>query len=188
MVLLAYCKGYFPMADPQTGAIEWYSPDPRAIIPLDTFHVPRSVRRTLRRGVYDLRVDTAFDAVIRACAARHETWISTEIVRTYGILHARGFAHSVEAWHKGELAGALYGVAIRGAFFGESMFSRKTDASKVSLVRLVDLMRASGFALLDTQFMNEHLKQFGAFEVTRDRYLAMLASALRQDVRLPTTP
>jgi len=188
IVVMAYCKGYFPMADPDTGVIEWYSPDPRAIIPLDGFHVPRSVKRTLRRGVYDLRVDTAFDAVIRACAARHETWISDEIVRVYGVLHARGFAHSVEAWYKGELAGGLYGVAIRGAFFGESMFSRKPDASKVSLVRLVDLMRTAGFVLLDTQFINEHLKQFGAHEITRDRYLALLASALRQEARLSAAP
>lgn len=188
MVLMAYCRGFFPMADPQTGTIEWYSPDPRAIIPLEGFNVPRSVKRTLRRGLYDLRVDTAFDAVIRACAARHETWISGEIVRVYGILHARGFAHSVEAWQRGELAGGLYGVAIRGAFFGESMFSRKPDASKVALVRLVDLMRRAGFVLLDTQFLNEHLKQFGACEITRDQYLALLASALRQEARVLTAP
>ena len=187
-VLGAYCVGDLPMADPQTGAIEWYSPDPRAIIPLETFNVPRSVRRTLRRGLYELRVDTAFDAVIRACAARQETWISGEIVDLYRMLHAGGFAHSVEAWQGGDLAGGLYGVAIRGAFFGESMFSRKPDASKVSLVRLVDLLRASGFVLLDTQFLNEHLKQFGACEISRERYLELLASALQKEARPMTRP
>ncbi|MCK5573805.1 MAG: leucyl/phenylalanyl-tRNA--protein transferase [Bacteroidetes bacterium] len=187
LVIMAYCRGYFPMADPQTGSISWYSPDSRAIIPLEGFNVPRSVRRTLRRGMYDLRVDTAFDAVIRSCAARHETWISGEIIRVYGILHGRGFAHSVEAWHKGELAGGLYGVAIRGAFFGESMFSHRPDASKAALVRLVDLIRRAGFVLLDTQFITDHLKQFGACEIPREQYLELLASALKVEARLPTT-
>jgi leucyl/phenylalanyl-tRNA--protein transferase len=137
--------------------------------------------------MYELRVDTAFDAVIRSCAARHETWISGEIIRVYGILHGRGFAHSVEAWHKGKLAGGLYGVAIRGAFFGESMFSHKPDASKAALVRLVDLIRRAGFVLLDTQFINDHLKQFGACEVPRARYLELLASALKVETRMPKT-
>lgn len=183
LLVRAYCMGMFPMADARRGRIRWYAPDPRAIIPLETFHVPRSLQRTVRRGTFEVRVNTAFGAVIHACAARRETWISTGIERAYGELHALGLAHSVESWQNGELAGALYGVALGGAFFGESMFTRVRDASKVALAALVERLRARGFVLLDTQFLTEHLARFGAVEIPRDDYLLRLAAALRLERR-----
>ncbi|MER3419401.1 MAG: leucyl/phenylalanyl-tRNA--protein transferase [Chloroflexota bacterium] len=183
LLVRAYCVGFFPMADSRRGHIRWYSPDPRAVIPLDTFHVPRSLRRTMRRGRFDVRVNRAFGAVIRACADRPETWISDEIVRAYEDLHALGLAHSVETWQEERLVGGLYGVALGGAFFGESMFSRVTDASKVALVALVERLRARGFTLLDTQFLTPHLARFGAVEIARAEYLRRLAAALEQECR-----
>jgi leucyl/phenylalanyl-tRNA--protein transferase len=179
----AYCLGMFPMAESHAGPIRWYAPDPRAVIPLDAFHVPRSLARTLRRGTYTVRVNTAFGAVIRACADRPETWISDEIVRAYEALHALGLAHSVEAWRGGELAGGLYGVALGGAYFGESMFSRGRDASKVALAALVERLRARGYLLLDTQFLTPHLARFGAVAIPRAEYLHRLAAALERDCR-----
>lgn len=166
------------MADPGNGAISWYSPDPRAIIPLDRFRVPRSVRRMIRSGEFEIRVDSAFPEVISACAEREETWISGEIIRVYTDLFHRGMAHSVEAWTDQRLAGGLYGVAIGGAFFGESMFSRVSGASKGALVALVGILRARRFLLLDTQFITPHLKQFGVEEVPRVEYLDRLAEAV----------
>lgn len=170
------------MASSRRGAIEWYSPDPRAIIPLEKFHVPRSLRQTLRKKVFDIRINESFEQVMRLCAAREETWISEEIIRVYTELHYQGHAHSVEAWHNNELVGGLYGVALRGAFFGESMFSHVTDASKVSLVHLVDRLRERGFTLLDTQFTTEHLQRFGTVEIPRSRYLELLLLAMKRDV------
>lgn len=170
------------MADEVDGEIGWYSPDPRAIFPLDAFHVPRSLAKTLKRGVFDVRIDTAFEAVMRGCAAREETWISDEIVQAYVALHRAGLAHSVEAWHEGELAGGLYGVALGGAFMGESMFTRVTDASKVCLVALVERLQARGFVLLDSQMPTEHLARFGQIVIPRAEYLRRLAKALRLDV------
>lgn len=181
-LLLAYCNGYFPMASGRNGAIEWYSPDPRAIIPLDRFRVSRSLRQTIRKGKFEVRIDTAYEEVMRACAEREETWISEEIIRAYVELHHKGYAHSVETWLGGMLVGGLYGVAVRGAFFGESMFSRMTDASKVALAFLVNRLRERGFLLLDAQFMTEHLRKFGAAEVPRAEYLQLLAKALDLDV------
>jgi len=166
------------MASHRRGPIEWYSPDPRAIIPLDGLHVSRSLRRTLKRNVFTVRINTAFESVIRACAGRAETWISEEIIAAYTELHHRGFAHSVESWHDEQLVGGLYGVAIGGAFFGESMFSRMTDASKVALVHLVERLKRRGFTLLDTQFMTEHLRALGAIELPRRSYLRLLSKAL----------
>ncbi len=183
LLIRAYCAGVFPMADSRRGRLRWYAPDPRAIIPLDGFHVPRSLARTIRRGVFEVRVNTAFGDVIRACAARDETWISDEIIGAYEALHALGLAHSVESWQGHELAGGLYGVALGGAFFGESMFSRAADASKVALTALVDRLRARGFVLLDTQFLTPHLARFGAVEIPREEYLARLAAALPLDCR-----
>ncbi len=180
-LLVAYCNGYFPMAASKTGQIEWFSPDPRAIIPLDTFTISRSLRHTLRQNIFDLRIDTAFEDVMRACAGREETWISEEIINTYMTLHKRGWAHSVETWHEGRLMGGLYGVALGGAFFGESMFSRMNDASKVALVHLVQRMNHNGFTLLDIQFMTDHLRMFGAEEIPRASYLRRLAHALQID-------
>ena len=164
------------------GEIRWYSPDPRGIIPLETFHVPRRLARALRSGRFEIRVDTAFKDVIVACSNRAETdgnWIDQEIIDSYCGLHALGHAHSIEAWRGGALAGGLYGVSLGGAFFGESMFHHVADASKAALVALVDRLRARGFVLLDTQWVTDHLVQFGAIEIPRRRYLRLLDAALR---------
>jgi leucyl/phenylalanyl-tRNA--protein transferase len=183
LVLEAYRCGVFPMADPY-GRIRWYSPDPRCIFPLDGFHTPRTVRQAIRRGVFEVRVDTAFDRVIAACSDRPEgTWISRRIIETYCALHEQGDAHSVEAWQGGELAGGLYGVTLGGAFFGESMFTRVANASKVALVALVERLRARGFVLLDTQWSTPHLARFGAIEIPRQEYLRRLEAALALPVR-----
>jgi leucyl/phenylalanyl-tRNA--protein transferase len=164
------------------GEIGWFSPDPRAIIPLDErFHVPHGLRRTLKKGRFELRVNTAFTEVMRGCARRPETWINDEIVASYTELHRMGHAHSVEAWLEGRLAGGLYGVALGGAFFGESMFHEVTDASKVALHGLVERLRQRGFTLLDTQWTTEHLVTFGAYEISRGKYLAWLRAALAQN-------
>jgi leucyl/phenylalanyl-tRNA--protein transferase len=179
-LLTAYCHGYFPMADPKTGDINWYSPDPRTIFDLENFHIPRSLRTIVKRQLYDIKIDQQFEAVIRGCAERRETWISEAIIQSYLTLHSQGFAHSVETWKNGTLVGGLYGVAIRGAFFGESMFSKMKDASKVALVELVNRLRKQGFHLLDTQYSTPHLQLFGAIEIPRDEYLVRLKNALEQ--------
>ena len=181
-LLSAYASGWFPMAV-APGDIRWYSPDPRGIIPLDTFHVSRRLARSLRQHRFEIRVDTSFRAVIQACAEREDAdgdWIDEEIIESYCALHERGFAHSVETWQDGVLVGGLYGVAIQGAFFGESMFHTVTDASKAALVALVDRLRARGYRLLDTQWVTDHLAQFGAIEIPRRRYLRMLDEALKR--------
>jgi leucyl/phenylalanyl-tRNA--protein transferase len=177
-LLKAYCNGFFPMADPETGEIGWYSPDPRAIFELDKFKLPRSLKLTLKKGLFEVRIDTDFEGVMQGCANRNETWISKEIVQSYVILHNLGFAHSVETWKDNQLAGGLYGVAIGGAFFGESMFSLARDASKVALACLVRRMIERGFELLDTQYITPHLSRFGAMEIPRDQYLKILERAI----------
>jgi leucyl/phenylalanyl-tRNA--protein transferase len=189
ILLQAYAAGIFPMAesadDPE---LFWVDPTRRGILPLDAFHVPRRLKRVLRRGLFTVRVDTAFEAVIRGCAAsdtRPSTWINEEIVRLYAALFARGAAHSVECWHDGELVGGLYGVSLGAAFFGESMFSRVSEASKVALVHLVARLRIGGYRLLDTQFLTPHLAQFGGIEITRARYRRLLAEALRYRAVFP---
>jgi leucyl/phenylalanyl-tRNA--protein transferase len=182
-LLNAYASGWFPMAV-SPGEIRWYSPDPRGIIPLDTFHVPSRLARSLRARPFEIRIDTNFPAVIRACAERPDpdgNWIDGEIIDSYSALFEQGFAHSVEAWRGDQLVGGLYGVAMRGAFFGESMFHRATDASKAALVALVEHLRERGYALLDTQWVTEHLLQFGAIEIPRRRYLRLLDQALTID-------
>lgn len=183
LLLSAYCQGIFPMAEPN-GTLYWYDPDPRTIMPLDSFHVPRRLARTVRNGPYQVRFNSDFLATIKACAApargREETWISDEIIEVYYELHKLGFAHSVETWLDGEMVGGLYGVAIHGLFAGESMFSRARDASKVALVHLVEHLRANGFVLLDTQFSTEHLSQFGIREVRRGTYKRLLLDALNK--------
>jgi leucyl/phenylalanyl-tRNA---protein transferase len=182
-LLSAYTSGWFPMAV-GPGDIRWYSPDPRGIIPLDAFHASRRLARSARQNRFEVRVDTAFRAVMDGCAQRVDedgNWIDEEIIESYCALHARGFAHSVETWQDGTLVGGLYGVAIQGAFFGESMFHRVTDASKIALIALVERLRARGYALLDTQWVTEHLAQFGAVEIPRRRYLRLLEEALRVD-------
>ncbi len=181
VLLSGYMQGIFPMAH-DDGRVYWYAPDPRAILPLDGLHVSQSLRRVIHRGLFEVRFNTAFEAVIAACAApapdREQTWISAEIQSAYVELHRLGFAHSVEAWAGGELVGGLYGVSIRGFFAGESMFSRGRDASKVALYYLVQRLRARGFRLLDVQFVTPHLLRLGAVEVPRQRYLAQLRQAL----------
>ena len=160
------------------GEVGWFSPDPRAIIPLDGFHVPHGLRRTLRKQLFEIRINTAFEQVIRACAERDETWISDEILESFVNLHRAGHAHSVEAWQGSVLAGGLYGVAIGGAFFGESMFHRVTDASKVALHALVERLRRNGFLLLDTQWNTPHLASFGVIEIPRPTYRRLLAASV----------
>ena len=187
LLLAAYASGWFPMAD-EEGVISWYSPDPRGIMPLETFHVPSRLERVVRKGRVQVEIDTAFEEVVRSCAmAEREpdetgTWISEEIIESYCALHAQGFAHSVEVRQDGALVGGLYGVALGGAFFGESMFHRVTDASKVALVALVDRLRSRGFILLDTQWVTAHLQQFGAREIPRPEYLRLLEESLKRDV------
>jgi leucyl/phenylalanyl-tRNA--protein transferase len=185
LLLSAYANGWFPMAV-GGGEIRWFSPDPRAVFPLDRFHVPRRLARVIRRGTFTIHINRSFEDVIRACAfADREddggTWIDHEIYESYCALHRAGFAHSVEAWHEGQLAGGLYGVALGGAFFGESMFHHVTDASKVALVALVERLTSRGFTLLDTQWTTGHLEQFGVLEIPRRRYLALLADAIGRD-------
>lgn len=177
LLLQGYSLGVFPMAL-EDDSIGWFSPDPRAIIPLDKFHVPHALRRLARKGIFEVKIDKAFREVIRGCARRTETWINREIIESYERLHDLGYAHSVEAWRKGKLAGGLYGVAIGGAFFGESMFHRERDASKIALVALVEHLHAKKFALLDTQWLTPHLKQFGATEISRAHYLKLLKRAI----------
>jgi leucyl/phenylalanyl-tRNA--protein transferase len=187
LLVSAYATGWFPMAV-DDGEIRWYSPDPRGIIPLDTFHVPRRLARVLRSGAFRIEIDCDFAAVIRACAEaerNHDepgTWISDEIIESYCALHDAGLAHSVEAWQGTTLAGGLYGVAMGGAFFGESMFHRVSDGSKIALAGLVAHMRQRGFRLLDIQWVTDHLEQFGAIEVPRRSYLRLLEDALAVSV------
>jgi leucyl/phenylalanyl-tRNA--protein transferase len=183
LLLKAYASGVFPMAESATDLeVFWVRPETRGIIPLDAFHVPKSLRKVIRQHRFDIRIDTDFAGVIEGCAEirgeRHTTWINAPIREAYMQLHERGHCHSVEAWEDGRLAGGLYGVTLGRVFFGESMFSRETDASKVCLVHLVERLRQRGFELLDTQFTTEHLKRFGAIDVQRARYEKMLEGAL----------
>ena len=177
LLLNAYCNGQFPMAM-EEGEIGWFSPNPRTILPLDQFHVPHGLKRVLKRKTFEIRINHCFKTVMLACAARDETWINSEIVESYCELNRLGWAHSVEAWQNGVLAGGLYGVAIRGAFFGESMFHILTDASKVALHALVERLRKQGFKLLYVQWQTSHLQQFGTLEISRARYLKLLHSSL----------
>jgi leucyl/phenylalanyl-tRNA--protein transferase len=184
-LLSAYAQGVFPMAD-RDGVVRFYTADPRGVIPLDppdAFHVPGTLRQTVRQGKFDVRVDHAFEATMRGCMTGHDggTWISDDLVRAYVRLHKLGFAHSVEAWQDGELAGGLYGVSLGGAFFGESMFHRRTDASKVALVHLVDRLRARGYELLDTQATTPHLRRFGCVDIPARDYLRRLEQALEKE-------
>ncbi len=193
LLLRAYAAGIFPMAesrdDPQ---VFWVDPKQRGVLPLDTFHVSKSLRKVLRRGEFIVRANSAFERVLDECAApgpgRKDTWINTPIRTAVIELHHLGFAHSIETWKDGELAGGLYGVALRGAFFGESMFSRRTDASKVALVHLVARLRLGGFRLLDTQFVTDHLKTFGCEEIPARDYQKRLEAALDYQARFPLNP
>ncbi len=181
LLLSAYSQGIFPMA--HEDGIYWYDPDPRAILPLAGLHVSRSLTRTLKQNKFEIRVNSAFTAVMRACAApdlgREDTWISEEIITAYTNLHNLRFAHSVEAWFEGKLVGGLYGVALRGLFAGESMFSQESDASKVALVYLVNRLRERNFQLLDVQFTTDHLCRLGAIEISQASYKRRLAQAMQ---------
>ncbi|TMD59592.1 MAG: leucyl/phenylalanyl-tRNA--protein transferase [Chloroflexi bacterium] len=178
IVINAYAQGIFPMAD-HHGSIHWYAPDPRAILEHDNLHISRSLRATIRKGLYEIRMDTAFESVIRLCGAREQTWINEPFIATYTQLHHAGLAHSVEAWKDGILVGGLYGVSLRAAFMGESMFSHATDASKVCLVALVEHLKARGYQLHDTQFLTPHLQSLGVTEIPRSVYEHRLHQALQ---------
>lgn len=183
LLVSAYSSGWFPMAV-DDGEIRWYSPDPRGVIPLDSFHVPSRLARLMRGGKFRVEIDRRFEDVICACAGTERkeedagTWISDEILVSYVELHRRGVAHSVETWQDDRLVGGLYGVALGGAFFGESMFHYVTDASKVALAALVERLRTRGFRLLDVQWVTPHLERFGAIEIPRADYLKQLEHAL----------
>ncbi len=188
LLLAAYAQGYFPMAASRgSKGLEWFYPEMRGVLPLDKFHIPKSLVKFMRKSPFKITTDKAFEQVIRACAdntrGRESTWINDEIIDLYCQLHTNGFAHSVECWQESGdgtmvMAGGLYGVAIAGAFFGESMFSRSSNASKVALVHLVGLLKKHGYELLDAQFTNEHLIQFGIEEIPRAIYLGKLKHAL----------
>lgn len=180
MMLHAYASGVFPMAETaESEDLYWFEPHKRAVLPLETFHFSRKLRQLVARGVFEVRIDTAFEAVIDGCATtRDNTWINATIREIFCELHRQGHAHSVEAWQDGKLVGGLYGAALGAAFFGESMFSRESNASKVCLVHLVARLRANGFALLDVQYHNDHLAQFGIEEIPRDDYRQRLGAAL----------
>ena len=183
VLVRAYCAGLFPMGEEETGIVRWYAPDPRGILPLEDFHVPTNLGRLVRQGRFRVSFDQAFDRVIEGCADRERTWITPRILKAYKRLHRAGPAHSVEAWTaEGALAGGLYGVALGGAFFGESMFFRETNASKVALVHLVRRLRRRNYRLLDTQYGNAHLEQFGGIEISREEYQRRLDRALRAEV------
>ncbi|MEY5015786.1 MAG: Leucyl/phenylalanyl-tRNA--protein transferase [Verrucomicrobiota bacterium] len=188
LLIDAYVSGVFPMGSED--GIEWYSPDPRGIIPLDAFHIPHGLQRALKKQRFEVRFNTSFREVMQACAERPETWITEPILETYCTLHHHGLAHSVEAWREDSLVGGLYGVALRGAFFGESMFHRETDASKIALVGLVHHLQARHFVLLDTQWTTPHLETFGACAIPKARYLKLLTRALatETDFRMPANP
>jgi leucyl/phenylalanyl-tRNA---protein transferase len=190
ILLAAYAAGIFPMAESaEDPELFWVDPRRRGILPLDAFHVPRRLRRVVRSGRFEIRVDTAFRAVMEACAEASEkrpnTWINDEIIRLYGELFRRQAAHSVETWQEGALVGGLYGVSLGAAFFGESMFSRADDASKVALVHLVARLKRGGYRLLDTQFLTPHLAQFGGIEISRARYRRLLGEALGSTAVFP---
>ncbi len=184
LLLNAYAQGYFPMAESRTSSeLFWFSPEERGILPLDGFHIPRSLQKFMRHCPYHLRVNTAFADVIRACAQtprKHEsgTWINDEIITLYTQTHQRGDAHSVECWQEETLVGGLYGISLGGAFFGESMFSQTENASKLALVGLMAILREAGYTLLDTQYINTHLRQFGAVVIPKADYLLRLKYAL----------
>jgi leucyl/phenylalanyl-tRNA--protein transferase len=184
VLLTAYASGYFPMAQTRHGEeLFWFAPKKRGVIPLDGFHIPRSLKKFLKTSPYHITVDMAFPDVIRACAdtrseIREDSWINEEIIALYTELWRQGHAHSVETWQGQTLVGGLYGVSLGGAFFGESMFSHAQNASKAALVRLVEILRSAEYLLLDTQYVNEHLKQFGVVEIPRGDYLRSLEAAL----------
>jgi len=191
LLLKGYAMGIFPMAEGRdTPEIFWVDPQERGILPLDGFHLSRSLKRRLRAGPFEITINQDFDAVVMGCADRPETWINGDIQKLYGVLHQAGYAHSLEVWSQGALVGGVYGVVLGAAFFGESMFSRRTDASKVALAYLIHRLIAGGFELFDTQFVTDHLISLGAIEITRNAYHQRLRQALplKADFCAPETP
>ncbi|MEM6626894.1 MAG: leucyl/phenylalanyl-tRNA--protein transferase [Pseudomonadota bacterium] len=192
-LLDCYRRGVFPMADDRDDPrLFLVDPDCRGVIPLDDFHLPRSLKKSILKDRFEVRVDTAFTSVVEACASpapgRESTWINSPIVNLYSALHRKGYAHSVECWDGEDLVGGLYGVSLRGAFFGESMFSRATDASKTALAHLVARLKFGGYQLLDTQFVTDHLKRFGATEISRDAFKVKLGRALAHSAEFSAAP
>jgi leucyl/phenylalanyl-tRNA--protein transferase len=192
LLVQAYARGLFPMAESRSSKeIYWVDPEQRGVIPLDGFHVSRRLKRFVRGDPFQITVDAAFEQVIEACGSvdyargRFDSWINPEIVRAYVELHRLGLAHSVECWAEDRLAGGVYGVSLKGAFFGESMFSRETGGSKTALVHLVAMLKAADYSLFDSQFVNDHLKQFGVLAVPKHEFQVMLADALSQDCQFP---
>jgi leucyl/phenylalanyl-tRNA---protein transferase len=189
LVLQAYAAGIFPMADSANSAeVYWVDPRHRGILPLDGFHIPRRLKRSFLTSDFEIRLDTSFPAVVAACAERSDTWINPSIVDLYDELHFMGHAHSVEIWRNAELVGGLYGVKLGAAFFGESMFSRISDASKFALIALTARLRRGGFRLLDTQFITEHLMRFGAIEISRAEYQELLRKAIARQAEFGALP
>lgn len=191
MMLAGYARGIFPMAESRDEAhLHWVDPRRRGILPLDRFHISRSLSRSIRRKNYTIRTDSAFSDVVRSCASRPETWINAPLLSVYDRLHATGHAHALEVWQDGGLTGGVFGVTLGAAFFGESMFSTRTDASKIALAYLVDRLRQAGFTLFDAQFLTPHLASLGAIEIPRAAYHALLAAALAReaDFALPEVP
>lgn len=182
-LLFAYKNGFFPMAEGKTGKINWYEPKMRAILPINEFHISKSLKQFYKRNIYNVTFDKCFDKVIGNCASRKETWISEEIIESYYNLFSIGYAHSVEAWQNNKLVGGLYGVAIGGAFFGESMFSKATNASKVALIVLVNHLKSKKYVLHDCQFITPHLKSLGAIEIAKDEYLSKLKVAINLKIK-----
>lgn len=188
ILIAAYSQGLFPMAhSAQAGYVEWICPEKRGQLSIPNLHVPKSLKKAIKRGDYEIRINTAFKNVIEECAKstedRHDTWINDQIIEAYCKLHQKGFAHSVEYWQDGGLKGGLYGIAIGGAFFGESMYSRVTNASKIALVHLAARLKYAGFEILDTQFTNDHLEQFGVYELSHKEYMERLNIALKKDCK-----
>lgn len=175
----AYCNSYFPMADSSEGEIYWHSPDPRAVFPIYSLKKPRSVRQLLNKNIYNFKIDCNFDSVIRQCAlSRQDTWINGIIINTYNYLNQNGIAHSVEVYRDNELCGGLYGVSIGAAFFGESMFNTEPNTAKLAFYHLIDILKAQGFLLLDSQYINHFTRQLGAEEIPKAKYMALLKEAI----------
>jgi leucyl/phenylalanyl-tRNA---protein transferase len=181
IMLRLYLKGAFPMTDEETGIINWYMPEKRTIIPLDNYNYPRSLKKVISESKFEFRIDIDFLSVVKNCASRSSTWISEELIEAYLRLDKLGFIHTVETWQKDKLVGGLYGVAIKGVFFGESMFSKVSQASKAALIKLIEHLNQKKYALLDVQYMTPHLKMFGAIEINFEQYEELLKKAHKID-------